>query len=330
MPKISVIVPVYNVELYLCRCIDSILAQTFTDFELILIDDGSTDICRDICGEYAKKDGRVHVIHQENAGPSAARNAGIDWAFKYSDSEWLTFVDSDDWINKIYLEQLYAAVQNSNVLLSMCPCYKTVDMRVPPVHDITVRLVSPVDAYVLDGKHVSAFACGRLYHKTCFQNVRFPNGRIFEDLFTTYKIIFSLQAIALINEPLYYYYQNQSSITHSCWDPRRLDELDSYEEQLCYFKEKDEQAAFRSVSWAYLVAICMQFNMINSVKESVDSKYVRLLRTKLRYNLHKAILNRIVSIKNDAWIYEAAHPVLMKFYWRSLSALNKIRKTVNR
>ena len=330
MPTISVIVPVYNVELYLRRCIDSILAQTFTDFELILVDDGSPDKCPAICDEYAAMDSRVNVIHQENAGPSAARNAGIDWIFKNSDSEWLTFVDSDDWINKKFLEQLYDAARSFNVLLSMCPCYKTVDMRVPPVRDITVRLVSPVDAYILDGKHVSAFACGRLYHKTCFQNVRFPNGKIFEDLFTTYKILFSLQVIALVNEPLYYYYQNQSSITHSCWDPRRLDELDSYEEQLCYFKGRDEQAAFRSVSWSYLVAICMQYNMINSVEGSVDSKYIRLLRAKLRYNLRKAILNRIVSIKSDAWIYETAHPVFMRFYWLSLSALNKIKKAVNR
>lgn len=96
MSEITVVVPVYKVEQYLHRCIDSILVQTYRDFELILIDDGSPDSCGMICDEYAKSDSRIHVIHQENGGLSAARNAGIDWAFANSDSQWLTFIDSDD------------------------------------------------------------------------------------------------------------------------------------------------------------------------------------------------------------------------------------------
>ena len=115
MPQISVIVPVYKVEPYLRRCVDSILAQTFTDFELILVDDGSPDNSGAICDEYAQKDARVHVIHQENGGLSAARNAGIDWVFAHSDSQWLTFVDSDDWVHPEYLERLYHAVLEHNV-----------------------------------------------------------------------------------------------------------------------------------------------------------------------------------------------------------------------
>ncbi|MDY3993480.1 MAG: glycosyltransferase family 2 protein [Evtepia sp.] len=325
---ISVIVPVYNVEPYLHRCVDSILAQTFTDFDLILVDDGSPDNCPAICDEYAERDNRVHVIHQENGGLSAARNAGIDWAFANSDSQWLTFVDSDDWIHPEMLEQLLNAAVESNVAVSMCRFFRTANTSLPPVDTFTVRLVSPIDAYILDGKHVSAFACGRLYRKTCFQTIRFPVGRLFEDLFTTYKILFSLQAIALFNEPLYYYYQNPSGITRSHWVPHRLDELDGYEEQLRFFKEKNDISAFRAVSWSYLVAICTQFNMVNSAAESVDAKYVRMLRSKLRRRLHKATVDKIVSIKSDAWIYEAAHPVLMKCYWITLAAFRKIKKSI--
>ena len=103
MPIISVIVSVYKVEPYIRQCVDSILAQTFTDFELILVDDGSPDNCGAICDEYAAQDCRVRVIHQENGGLSAARNAGIDWAFANSDSQWLAFVDSDDWVHPDYL-----------------------------------------------------------------------------------------------------------------------------------------------------------------------------------------------------------------------------------
>ena len=103
MPKISVIVPVYNVEKYLHRCVDSILAQTFTDFELLLINDGSKDSSGVICDEYAAKDSRVLVFHKENGGVSSARNMGLDNA----KGEWISFVDSDDWVEKEYLETLY-------------------------------------------------------------------------------------------------------------------------------------------------------------------------------------------------------------------------------
>ena len=106
MPKISVIVPVYKVEKYLRRCIDSILNQTFNDFDLILVDDGSPDSCGDICEKYEKTDNRITVIHRENGGLSAARNSGIKWALKNSDSEWITFVDSDDWLHPDYLKIL--------------------------------------------------------------------------------------------------------------------------------------------------------------------------------------------------------------------------------
>ena len=111
VPKVSVIVPVYKVEAYLHRCVDSVLNQSFSDFELILVDDGSPDNCGAICDEYAQKDSRVHVIHKTNGGLSDARNAGIDWAFANSDSQWLTFIDSDDWVHRDYLKLLLGAAE---------------------------------------------------------------------------------------------------------------------------------------------------------------------------------------------------------------------------
>ncbi len=99
MPSVSIIVPVYKVEPYLHRCIDSVLVQTLSDFELVLVDDGSPDNCGKLCDEYAENDVRIHVIHQENGGLSAARNAGLDCVFAISSSQWITSVDSDDWIH---------------------------------------------------------------------------------------------------------------------------------------------------------------------------------------------------------------------------------------
>ena len=119
MVEISVIVPVYKVEKYIKRCIDSILIQTFQDFELILVDDGSPDKCGQICEEYSQKDKRIVVLHRENGGLSAARNTGIEWIFENSRSQYLTFIDSDDWIHPQYLEILLQVLKKNNVAVSV-------------------------------------------------------------------------------------------------------------------------------------------------------------------------------------------------------------------
>ena len=125
MPLVSVIVPVYKVEAYLHRCVDSILNQSYSDLELILVDDGSPDRCGEICDAYAAQDNRVHVIHQENGGLSAARNAGMDWMMAHSDAQWLTFVDSDDWIHRDYLKTLMGMIQRDKTKLAMCLLERT-------------------------------------------------------------------------------------------------------------------------------------------------------------------------------------------------------------
>ena len=119
-PLISVILPIYKVEEYLDRCVQSIVNQTYTNLEIILVDDGSPDNCPAICDEYAQQDSRIRVIHKENGGLSSARNAGIDWAFENSNSQWLTFIDSDDWIHPQYLELLPSAVTDNNTDIGSC------------------------------------------------------------------------------------------------------------------------------------------------------------------------------------------------------------------
>ena len=119
MGVISIIVPVYKVEKYLKRCVDSILEQTFRDFELILVDDGSPDQCGRICETYAEKDGRIIALHRENGGLSAARNTGLDWMFANSESSYVTFIDSDDWIHPQYLETLLGTIEKNNAGVSV-------------------------------------------------------------------------------------------------------------------------------------------------------------------------------------------------------------------
>ena len=249
MPLISVIVPVYKVEPYLCRCVDSILAQTFTDFELILVDDGSPDNCGAICDEYAKKDSRVYVIHQENKGLSAARNAGIDWVFANSNSEWLNFVDSDDWVHPQMLERLYRAAIEHDVGISVCGFIGTTeDVQWANADTAQVKLWPVEQYYVQRGVNATVAVC-KLYDKECFANIRYPVGKIHEDEYVTYRILFEYEQIAVIETPMYAYFENPEGITKSSWSFKKLDVLEALQERIDYFGQRKnagmQQLAYR-------------------------------------------------------------------------------------
>lgn len=228
MGRISVIVPVYKVEPYLRRCLDSILSQSFRDFELILVDDGSPDACGAICDEYAGKDSRIHVIHQENGGLSAARNAGIDWVFASSDSQWLTFIDSDDWVHPDYLRILYGGVLQTGCKLSACLFAKTNGEPLPPVSDTAFHKEEAQD-YCSDysGGKIPAVSWAKLSHRSLFRSLRFPVGKLCEDEFITYRLVFEAGQIAVSPARLYAYYQNPQGIMRSPWTPRRMDALEA-------------------------------------------------------------------------------------------------------
>ena len=181
MALVSVIVPVYKVEAYLCRCVDSILEQTFEDLELILVDDGSPDRSGTICDEYVRQDSRVHVIHQKNGGLSAARNAALDWLADNSDSQWVTFVDSDDWIHPQMLETLLRHAQSGQIKVAVCGYQETAEWnREFEPADPEGILWNPED-YFLEHNTNAVIACAKLYHRSCFSDLRYPVGRIHED-----------------------------------------------------------------------------------------------------------------------------------------------------
>ena len=238
MSQISVIVPVYKVEKYLHRCVDSILAQTFTDFELILVDDGSPDNCGAICDEYAQKDSRVVVIHQENGGLSAARNAGIDWSFEHSDSEWIYFADSDDWIHPKSLEALMDGAEKTGCSV-VIGGFESTKGEEPIVDETAFAVVVwDVSAYFRRYTGNAIVAWGKLYRKESFRSIRYPVGKIHEDEFTTHKILFEFDQIAVIDQPLYAYFQNAEGITGSAWNPKMLDVYDALDDRIDFFQKK--------------------------------------------------------------------------------------------
>ncbi len=322
MPTISVIVPVYKVEPYLKRCVNSILGQTFTDFELILVDDGSPDNCSDICDEYAEIDCRVHVIHQENGGPSSARNAGIDWVFVNSDSQWISFVDSDDWIHPKYLEQLLNAAVENDVAVSICTFLKTDGgILLPEEEHFTIRRWQAETLYV-EHNIFTTIPCGKLYQKNCFEQIRFPMGKIHEDEFVIYRILFDVKELVMIEEPLYAYYENQAGITKSQWIPRRLDSVDAIANQVCYMKQHKYVQGFRYALKKYCLNISYQMNALQNCDNIMQREYTSLLRKKLRKALCK--YPKVISFAENKWVYELAFPRMMCLYWMINSQIDKI------
>jgi len=247
MAKISVIVPVYNVEPYLRRCVDSILAQTYRDFELVLVDDGSPDRCGEICDAYASTDARVRVIHQKNGGLSAARNAGIDWVFAGSLSEFLTFIDSDDWVAENYLEELLKGSELTKSIACV-GSQEFDDNHCESANAISCWDIMSPHAYWLQAKF-QVTAWGKLYPKECFGLVRYPEGRIHEDMYVTHRLLFLYGRIAVNTAQLYHYYRRAGSITGCGLTEKTLDVIPAVQDQVLFFKSiGDLQLANISVS----------------------------------------------------------------------------------
>ena len=197
-PLLSIIVPVYKVENYLQKCIDSILAQTFTDFELILVEDGSPDGCPALCDAAAAKDARIRVIHQKNGGLSAARNAGLDVAR----GEWIGFVDSDDYIAPEMYEALYQAVQSTGRA-----------QRIFNGRELLKRATNTM----------AQPAWNKLYRRAIFAQLRYPEGKLNEDLFLIPEVCLQIQKAVVVPKALYYYVQRGGSIMNGNKTLRHFD-----------------------------------------------------------------------------------------------------------
>ena len=327
MPQISVIVPVYKVEPYLHRCVDSILGQTFTDFELILVDDGSPDNCGAICDEYAEKDSRIHVIHQPNGGLSAARNTGIDWAFANSDSQWLSFIDSDDWVHPCFLDYLQKAVHEYKTDVSVCEMIR-VELYFPyPEKEFHAEIMD-WESFYIAGWARGAVAWNKLYRKELFAKYRYPVGRINEDEFVTYLLLEKAGKVALLDSELYYYFQNPEGIMKSSFSMKKLDALDALKEQCRFAKKRGYRRFYLSrmdgrlkKAAEYLITL----NDSTEIKENEKKSIERALRSTMRSVLISEG-QTIAPIKENRWYYELAFPGLAWFYWTGVGVFKRITR----
>lgn len=277
---ISVIVPIYNVEKYLDKCIESIVKQSYTNLEIILINDGSTDNCLKKCEEWNKKDERIIVINKENGGLSSARNAGLD----VCKGNYIVFVDSDDYINPEMIKELYNSLVKYGSDILICNYYINDEKNIYP-NKIKFKnfTISGNDKYkYLYNKYqvMTIIAWNKIYKREIFENLRYPNGKIHEDEYIIFDLLERAKKISYINEPLYYYLQRYGSITNK-FNIKRFNVIDALDMRIEKFRENKN------------------YNLILKTKESKYSKLVYLLNRCKDNNFSEKDLLKIKKYKNE-------------------------------
>lgn len=297
-PLISVIVPVYNVEPYLDRCVSSIVNQTFDNLEIILVDDGSPDNCPSMCDGWAEKDRRIKVVHKKNGGLSDARNAGIAVAT----GKWISFVDSDDWLDLRFLEILYGtAVEND---CQVAECEYIVATKEQPNADISrdASFYSTIDA-------MEQHLCDSLFRQVVWNKLYrrdiisapFKNGKYHEDVFWTYQIIANCKKLAHVHSALYFYFQRDSSIMGQPYSLKRLDAVEAAIDRCKFVSEHFPNLA--GLAQGQLIGSCMYHYQLILDHSNVDP----------HGNLRKWVYSQAKHAGN-CWKKDAHFPLKQKIW----------------
>lgn len=283
MPTISLIIPIYNTEKWLRRCLDSVLAQTYQDYEVILVDDGSRDSSAAILDEYASRDGRFRVFHEQNRGSSLARKFGM----RKAQGEWFVFMDSDDDVHPTYIQALYNAATQNNLLIAACDMQRVANDADPK------PLTSQLSPLTLEEEalHDRFFKYdfwgfwGKIYHKSVFSDLYFPQYNINEDYVVMAQIFHHHPSMAYVPQALYYYRTNPESQSHLKLTPRIMDEYHNKRWVLDFYQQNAPKYA--SKAKAQLTETCIK--LLNIIRhEDAEGRYTndkQTLKSFLRQNL---------------------------------------------
>lgn len=285
MPIISIIIPVYKVEQYLEKCVESVLAQTFHDYELILVDDGSPDQCGEICDRYALSDSRIKVIHKTNGGLSDARNAALD----IITGAYITFIDSDDYVAPNHIESLYESLTRNNADMAIANISSVINGKVH--EDFYQPFTSET---VIEGKSVfdtlfQPCAQAKLYKKSLYQNIHFPVGRLYEDMFIYHDILAQVNRIAMTGMNTYYYLIRKNSILHQDYKYEFTDIIDALTARIHKLEElglremADKNRVFIysrvAVAFAYLdPTVPKNKKRLREIKKIYNKEYPKLVK----------------------------------------------------
>lgn len=307
---VSLVIPVYNVEKYLQRCVDSVCHQSHKNLEIILVDDGSPDACPQICDEYAKRDNRVVVIHQSNRGLYAARNAGIDIA----NGEWLCFIDSDDYIDPHFVEILLEAAVKNNCLTARCKrkftYLDTIDEK-QPERETKVCNWFEYAVYIDNTPGYTLYSvCWSIYHKSLFKELRFPPYRHTEDAPVNTQVLWLAREknFAISNQTLYYYYQSPSSIIRGSTNLNVLNRYEAFDWIFDFWSGKGEPEIVDLYFRMYFTSLVIDYTILCRDLPEKKSMYTHL------YNLieHNAEKARFMNLK------VAVVPSISKNIWENI------------
>lgn len=313
---VDVIVPVFKVEPFLNRCIESILRQTYTKFHLVLVDDGSPDRCGMICDEYAERDKRIHVIHKKNGGLSSARNAGLE----ATHHPYVTFVDSDDWLAPNFLEMLLLHIENTGADIVESGYVQYFDEK----HQYAVlngkeEVLSQKKAYLRmfrsEGERTNYYAWGRIYRRKVIDSIRFPDGKLFEDLPFNYYVTKNINNYAILDEPLYFYYMNNEGITRGGLTDKNLQVLEIWKEiwedckrsfpELSYFVEMNYKRAYMGLLSKYCrfggVGLTNEKDCITTLQKHLRSYRRQLLKWNMPCNRKIILILLCIDYRTVKW-----------------------------
>lgn len=286
-PLISVIVPIYNVEKYLPRCVESIINQEYKNLEIILVDDGSPDNCPQICDDYQKQDSRIKVIHKKNGGLSDARNAGMEIAT----GEYVAFVDSDDWVDLKMFEHMMEVARNKNADIVECNVYNAYDSysekyNVDPYNEYMDNYAI-MKAYVKD-YNIKTVVWNKVYKKELLNGIEFELGKYNEDEFFTYRVLAKANIYVHLENYYYYYYQRKGSIMGSDFSLKKLDSLEGAINRTMYIKENYPDLYFYQLKTTTMLCVFLYQSLLknkNMDKEKIGKNKVKKYRKMLKWSI---------------------------------------------
>lgn len=301
--KISIIVPIYNVEQYLDKCVESLVNQTYKNLEIILVDDGTKDKSGEMADLWSIKDDRIKVIHKKNGGLSDARNAGI----KIATGEYIAFVDSDDWTNYKMYEILISNLEKYNADISVCAVKKVyeedvVNEKQVVNKDICVFTAEEALENLIDEGILKQTVWNKLYKREVIDGIYFEFGKIHEDEFWTYQIFGKCEKIVYTYEQLYYYLQRSGSIMDKPFSMSRLDALEARNNRLNYIEKKFPKLEIKAKKSLFFCCLYQYQSMLKSEKIEEQKNYEQIIKKYIEYVNFNRDEKNTLSLKENIWV----------------------------
>lgn len=311
---ISVIIPVYNVEKYIDRCVESVINQTYKNLEIILVDDGSSDESLHLCYNWEKEDKRVKVFSKENGGAATARNVGIDSAR----GNYIMFVDSDDYVSEIICESLYTKIKQQQADIAICRMEKIEKDRIYPTRlwnypekMVVMNRKVALQEFFLD--KIDCGPCHKLFSVESIEQIRFPEGVINEDFVFVYRALLSANRIVFFSDILYHYCFRENSVTSSRFSKRQFDRYYNCIEVYKEIKEKYPELEKEARCYMWRQSIYLLKEMLTEDLHNEYLKEFQMIRTSLKKDLYYILKSKYLTGKEKAsYCFLITSPIIYK------------------